>query len=347
MLSTEGMDEVEIITDVRSADVLFGRGNRNIFHEGNCFLRELVRVRRDEYRLTCNYKEKDNIACEVVRAVQQRGGRFLKQVVSDVERRRYGIEAGTEAWICVNMALSVEKVKQNFRDAATPRKNQKQQQSTEPSLPRQPHEAAAVLSPSILDDSFVRLSPSHLERALALQQLQAQHQQQQQQQQQQALWLAREQLAKRKLLEQLQAAALVGNANQPPNCGASTNDAALSQLILQRQQEGMEVPYTQPLDTLSLLRMNQQNALSAAIAEQQLREARTLQSMQQLLGLYSTEQVGHQDPPRLPASQEPMTLASLYASNQEQNILDSMSQKKEKKNPEKTRTRKWKTSDHI
>jgi hypothetical protein len=314
MISTEGMDKNEIITDVRSADVLFGRGNRNIFHEGNCFLRELVRVRRDEYRLACNYKEKDNIACEVVRAVQQRGGRFLKQVVSEAERRKYGVEAGAEAWICVDMSLAVEKVKQNFRDAATPRKGQEQHQSIDPMLPRQLNEAA-ILSPSILDDHFVSMSPSRLERALALQQLQAQ-------QQQQALLLAREQLAKRKLLEQMQAAALVGNTSRQ-YWDASTSDAALSQLLLQRRHDGMGIPYAQPLDTLALLRMNQQNALSAAMAEQQLREARTRQSMQQLLGIYSEPGIGHHDS-RTP--QEPLTLASLYASRQQQNILDSMAQ---------------------
>jgi hypothetical protein len=90
-----------------------------MMYVGNCYLRELVQSRREEYLSARHRKEKDDIANSVVRAIHEKDGRFLKKVMTDQERKKFNLSKGVDAWLCVDDSVAVEKVKQNFRDATS------------------------------------------------------------------------------------------------------------------------------------------------------------------------------------------------------------------------------------
>jgi hypothetical protein len=65
-------------------DVLSGRGGGINSHPGNKVFREWVRLRKEDYNLARNKKEKTVVATEVVRQVQEQNGRFLTKDTSVV-----------------------------------------------------------------------------------------------------------------------------------------------------------------------------------------------------------------------------------------------------------------------
>ena len=58
-------------------DVLSGRGGGTNQHDGNCYFRSLINKNREQY-LRAKKNDKPFISLSIVRAIRQRGGRFLK-----------------------------------------------------------------------------------------------------------------------------------------------------------------------------------------------------------------------------------------------------------------------------
>ena len=68
----------ELVYDLRDQDVLCGRGAPTNFHPGNQLFRELVAKFQSAY-LASRRSDKPEIATQIVKAIQKRGGRFLKR----------------------------------------------------------------------------------------------------------------------------------------------------------------------------------------------------------------------------------------------------------------------------
>lgn len=75
-----GRNDVQYVTDLRSADVLFGRGSGPNDHEGNVRFRQLVAERKAEYMATNHRMTKAKIAKDIVNQVFAENGRFLKKI---------------------------------------------------------------------------------------------------------------------------------------------------------------------------------------------------------------------------------------------------------------------------
>lgn len=147
-------------------DVLLGRG-QHIKHEGNSKFRRIVRERVVDYATCRNKSAKDAIAREIVRAVEERGGRFVRkmgdghealptaaaaaasnEVNNNNESVRFTSPSWATApkWELVDEATVLIKVKQTFRDysvvarkvAATGKTESLKGSSTMPSEPKAP-----------------------------------------------------------------------------------------------------------------------------------------------------------------------------------------------------------------
>jgi len=69
-------EAVEYVTDIKSKDVLSGRGGATNSHSGNRAFRQLVKEFQGRY-LDASKKDKPAVASEVVKIIRKRGGRFL------------------------------------------------------------------------------------------------------------------------------------------------------------------------------------------------------------------------------------------------------------------------------
>jgi hypothetical protein len=107
---------VKVVHELGHNDVLLGRGAGSINYVGNVLFREVVKERRDEYLATSKRQLKDSIARDIVQAVALRKGRFLRKIVSDDERKYFGVAKNGNAWIVANYERTLEKVKQSLRD---------------------------------------------------------------------------------------------------------------------------------------------------------------------------------------------------------------------------------------
>mmetsp|Transcript_8632 Transcript_8632/g.12488 ORF Transcript_8632/g.12488 Transcript_8632/m.12488 type:complete len:407 (+) Transcript_8632:891-2111(+) len=108
------MSNSELITELNSSDVLFGRGSGPNDHEGNIRFRALVSERKNEYLATNNRQAKANIAREIVNEVLKKNGRFLKKAPA-AEAARGGIPKGVDVWVRVGDEVTMEKAKQALR----------------------------------------------------------------------------------------------------------------------------------------------------------------------------------------------------------------------------------------
>jgi hypothetical protein len=104
------------VTKLSPNDVLFGRGAPAIENEGNVRFRKLVQSRKTEYVSTGKRQMKDWIARQVMQAVAQRKGRFLRKIESLVEAEQMGVPDGVTAWAFVDDETVLQKVKQALRD---------------------------------------------------------------------------------------------------------------------------------------------------------------------------------------------------------------------------------------
>jgi hypothetical protein len=120
---------VEYITQLNQNDVLFGRGSGPNDHEGNIRFRTLVGERKAEYMATNHRQTKAKIAREIVSAVLDKNGRFLKKL-EPAEAKELGVPKGVDAYVCVDDETVMEKAKQALRqqrdkNKSTPTKSPK------------------------------------------------------------------------------------------------------------------------------------------------------------------------------------------------------------------------------
>jgi hypothetical protein len=120
------------ITEVRPADVLFGRGSGPNDHEGNIRFRQRVADRKEEYLATNHRMTKAKIAKEVVDFVLNQNGRFLRKA-DDKETASLDIPIGVDVYVMVDDVTIMEKAKQALRqNAIKPEAKPKKKKHTSP-----------------------------------------------------------------------------------------------------------------------------------------------------------------------------------------------------------------------
>ena len=89
-------------------DVLLGRGKPFQVHQGNLVLGELIAKYHHRYQVS-NKKEKIQMCLDVIKEVQDAGGRFLKK----------NTDINPDMWEEVSLSLAREKVAHGFRTSTT------------------------------------------------------------------------------------------------------------------------------------------------------------------------------------------------------------------------------------
>ena len=106
----------QVVTELGPDDVLFGRGAPIVQTTGNVKFRDLVNANKAAYASTRCRQTKDSIARDIINLIDERGGRFLKEIKSSDDIRKYRVPAGVKAWIVAEYDEIVEKVKQTLRE---------------------------------------------------------------------------------------------------------------------------------------------------------------------------------------------------------------------------------------
>ena len=94
-----------LITTVKDADVLSGRGGKTNKHSGNRIYRGIVKENRKLYQEMKSNSHKQLLAESIIATVHQRGGRFLKRVGKD-----------TNTWIELGRDEAIIKTTQALRE---------------------------------------------------------------------------------------------------------------------------------------------------------------------------------------------------------------------------------------
>jgi hypothetical protein len=97
-------------------DVLLGKGDLTEGNEGNLRFGQLIQEKAPKYAAAREKHVKGKIACDIIRKIAERGGRFLRKVESPVVAERLGIPTGTNAWVVVDDSIVLKTLKQAFRD---------------------------------------------------------------------------------------------------------------------------------------------------------------------------------------------------------------------------------------
>lgn len=105
-----------ILRQLTADDILLGRGALAIGNEGNVRFRSIVRQRKQEYKATNHRGTKDIIARQIIQAVRNCKGRFVRRLDSLDERAQYGIADADDAWVVADDDVMLQKVKQSLRD---------------------------------------------------------------------------------------------------------------------------------------------------------------------------------------------------------------------------------------
>jgi hypothetical protein len=140
------MDQSNIVTVLRSDDVLFGRGSGPNDHEGNIKFRELVSARKEEYMATNHRQTKATIARSVVDQVLQKNGRFLKKLEPS-DGVKFGIPEGVDGYMVVDDDTIMEKAKQALRQNREKQQKDKDDSSKGSSTKQAPIPARQQLPP--------------------------------------------------------------------------------------------------------------------------------------------------------------------------------------------------------
>lgn len=112
----EGTRELEYIVDLNDNDVLLGRGQPILNYSGNVRFRKLIQERKEQYTSTGKHAVKDQIAREILDAIDARGGRFVRKV-DDSERDELLVpDQVLHAWRIVDEPTRLSKVKQALRE---------------------------------------------------------------------------------------------------------------------------------------------------------------------------------------------------------------------------------------
>jgi hypothetical protein len=104
-------------------DVLLGRGDHSVKNEGNIRFRQLIKAQKARYKNVLDVSEKHDIACEIIRAVRDRGGQFLRRVEPLGEAQELGVLSEEEAWVPAEESIVIKKCKQAFRDKPPKKEN--------------------------------------------------------------------------------------------------------------------------------------------------------------------------------------------------------------------------------
>jgi len=93
-----------------------GRGAPIVNNPGNKRFRQLILKDKERYVTTSRHVMKEEIARNILNAVEERGGRFLRKLESESDRKRYNVPTGQNAWMEANDATAMQKVKQALRE---------------------------------------------------------------------------------------------------------------------------------------------------------------------------------------------------------------------------------------
>lgn len=104
-----GSETQDVIVKLGQHDVLLGRGAPISEYDGNVRLRNHVLMRQEEYARAVKRQEKHRVAMEIVKTVQNNGGRFLRRVGTN--------DNAMAQWQpVINIEAILGKVKQLLRD---------------------------------------------------------------------------------------------------------------------------------------------------------------------------------------------------------------------------------------
>jgi hypothetical protein len=115
MLPSSAQQE-QAVHSLNSRDVVLGRG-QHVKHKGNTHFLQLVRSRAAEYHACTSKTSKDGIARQIVRVVEDSGGRFVKG-----SETRTTAATTVPVWVVADQAAVKIKVKQTFRDYSVVRR---------------------------------------------------------------------------------------------------------------------------------------------------------------------------------------------------------------------------------
>ena len=101
----------DVVTDLKSDDVLLGRGIGPNEHQGNVRFREIVCSLRSEYLATSKRKAKDKIAHKAMQIIKARQGRFLRKM-NEPAAKPVGAK---DVYVIADEKTAVEKTKQALR----------------------------------------------------------------------------------------------------------------------------------------------------------------------------------------------------------------------------------------
>lgn len=124
--------------EVKEHDVMCGRDKHVHSHSGNKRFRFLIQTNRERYQSAKSRSEKSNITQEILRAIQENGGQFLK------------IDPATGVWAALDAAEAHEKISHALRSA----KDRKV--PSKPRKRRQPRKAESFLDEDIFMKVFAR-----------------------------------------------------------------------------------------------------------------------------------------------------------------------------------------------
>ena len=94
--------KIDYISEIKSEDVLCGRGGATNSHSGNRAFRLLVKRHQDRY-LHAKKRDKPSVAAHIVKLVRERGGRFLRRCETTAQ--------GNVLWVDIGDDRAKEKVR--------------------------------------------------------------------------------------------------------------------------------------------------------------------------------------------------------------------------------------------
>jgi hypothetical protein len=116
-------EEVVSSHDVRPTDVFCSRDKASHSHPGNKRFRQLIVRYREQYQNLNQREEKTQLTNDIVNAIKNNGGRFLKQH-----------ESIADCWYEVNYTVAHEKVSHALRSAKDPNRPKAQKATRKPSI---------------------------------------------------------------------------------------------------------------------------------------------------------------------------------------------------------------------
>jgi hypothetical protein len=148
---SKGTSKQQWTTQVKPADVLYGRGSGPNQHEGNIRFRELVADRKEEYTLATCRHDKAVIAGKIVQEVHKRKGRFLRKAeAQDMKHIKTPKGFSGPVYCIIDDTAKLEKTKQALRECPKkkPVQAKKAPPKTGPLLPKKTKPAAKSLASS-------------------------------------------------------------------------------------------------------------------------------------------------------------------------------------------------------